>query len=192
MRRVFPLLVGFVFSISGFAQEAANQAPEDGDPWLVWKWVNFAILAGALGYLIWKTAGAFYRSRTEAIQNGIAEATKLKREAEARAAEIERKIAGVTEEMQRMKASAKAEFASEGRRIENETAELARRIQHHAEQEISAATKHALEEMKAYAAKLALDLAEQQVRSGMTTEIDRRLVGSFTHDLGAYHDGGAA
>jgi len=191
MRSKGLVVLGFVFSAAAFAQEAAGQASEPGRP-LGWMWANFVILAGVLGYFAWKFGGAFFRSRTELIQGGIAEASKLKRDADARAAEMERRLAAVGEEIERLKASAKAEFSAEGRRIEEETSQMVRRIQHHAEQEIAAITKHAREELRVFTAKLALDLAEGQVRSGMTADTDHRLVDGFTHDLGTLHGGGAA
>ena len=63
---------------------AEGEAPMPNEIW--WKWANFALLAGGLGYLISKHAGPFFRSRTEEIQKGIQDAAKVRAEAEARAA----------------------------------------------------------------------------------------------------------
>jgi len=182
--------LGFVLSVCAFAQEAGGQAQDPGDPWLMWKWVNFAILAAGLGYLIVKNAGPFFSSRTASIQKGIAEAAKLKQEAEAKAAEMERKMARLGEAIEQLRATAKSEMAAEGRRIEQETAGALNRIQLQSSQEIEATGKKAAEELRSYAAKLALDLAEQQVRSGMSTEVDHGLVDAFLHDLNARQSGG--
>ena len=51
-----------------------------------------------------------------------------------------------------------------------------------AEQEIAAATNSARRELKAYAAELAVELAEKKIRVGQ--EADRELVRAFTSRLG--------
>ncbi len=171
------------------AQEAGEKAG-GGDPWLAWKWVNFVILAGALGYLISKSAGSFFRSRTAAIREGIDEAARMKREAEERAAAIERKVSGLEKEVERLRGEAKAEFAAEGERIERETAETLRRIQQQAEGEIESLSKAARLELKAYAAGLAVDLAEGQIRAAMDGTRDAALIAAFAGRLGRDGAGG--
>ena len=186
MRRL-PLALGAAIALAfhPLALRAAEQEAEGaGDPWLLWKWVNFAILFAGLGYLISKSAGAFFRTRTGVIQKGIADATKLKRDAEARAAEIARKFTGLEREVEQLRSSARAEFALEGQRIERETAQTLKRIQFQAGQEISATAKSAQMELQAHTAKLALDLAIKHVREGMTVENDRVLIDGFLRDLG--------
>lgn len=163
---------------------AAQEAEGAGDPWLLWKWVNFVILFAVLGYLISKSAGAFFRSRTEVIQKGIAEATKQRKEAEARVAEIAGKIAGLEREVGRLRVNAKAAFAAEGERIERETAQALSRIQSQAEHELAAMAKDARSELRAHTARLALDLAIRQVRETLTAVDDRALIDGFVHDLG--------
>jgi F0F1-type ATP synthase membrane subunit b/b' len=192
VRRVFWILAGWGISFCAFAQEAGHEGADSAERPLVWMWANFIILALVLGYLIRKSGGAFYRSRQEAIQNGISEAAKLKQDADARARGIEQRLAGLEQEIERMKASAKAEFAAEGKRIERETAQVLERLQTQTAQEIAAATKHAREELKSFAAGLTLDLAESRIRVEMTPEVDHRLVESFTHELAGRGGAGEA
>jgi F-type H+-transporting ATPase subunit b len=148
-----------------------------------WKWANFAILAAGLGYFIGRNAPAFFRGRSEEIRKGIEEATRMKREAEARAAEIERQVAGLGAEVERLRTDARNEMAAEGQRITGETARRLAKIQQQAEQEIVSLGKAARQELQAYAASLAIDLASQHVRSRMNPEIEHRLVDAFVADL---------
>ena len=89
-----------------FWRRVAQEA-ETGDPWLGWKWANFAILAAGLGYLIRKHAPAFFEQRSLEIRQGIAEATKAKQEAEARAAAMERRLASLESEIASLRAGAR-------------------------------------------------------------------------------------
>jgi F-type H+-transporting ATPase subunit b len=172
------LAVGMVFAVSAFAQEA-----EPSDPWLGWKWANFAILAAGLGYLIRKHAPAYFEQRTKEIQQGILEATKAKQDAEARAAAMDGRLAGLESEIASLRTTARAEMAAEGERIGRETEHRLRRIQAQSAEEIALMSRAATAELRKYSAQLALDLAQQRIRSRMTKEVEDGLVDRFLQDL---------
>lgn len=165
------------------AQEAEGAAGA-GDPWLLWKWVNFLILFAGLGYLISRSAGAFFRSRTGSIQKGITDAATLRRDAEAKSAEITRKIAGLDQEVGQLRVTAKASFAAEGQRIERETGRTLEHIRQQGEHEIATMAKNARIELQAHTGKLALEFAMGQLRETLTAEDDRALIDGFLRDLG--------
>src|SRR5260370_894207 len=96
-------------------------AAETGDNLDLWKWINFLILAGGLGYLMAKNAGRFFRTRTEEIQRGITEAMGLRQDAEKRASEIEQRLAAIETEIDQIRAAVIAEFRAEGERIRRDT-----------------------------------------------------------------------
>jgi F-type H+-transporting ATPase subunit b len=154
-----------------------------GDPWIWWKWVNFLILAGGLGYLVGKSAPTFFRSRTDEIQRGIQEASKVRSDAEARAVAIELRMAGLHAEIEGIRANAHAEMEAEGERIRRETENQIRRIQDQSQQELAAFSKLAREELKSYAGSLALDMAEQRIRGRLDEGTQHRLVQVFVRDL---------
>lgn len=189
MRRI-PLARGIVATLALCALRLRAAAPEAegaagaGDPWLLWKWVNFVILFAALGYLISKSAGAYFRSRTASIQKGIAESGKRKKDAEASVAEIGRKIAALDQEVGQLRSNAKTAFAAEGLRIEGETAQALDRLRRQSEHEIAAMVKEARMELRTQTAKLALEMASRQVRETLTAAGDRILIDGFTRDLG--------
>lgn len=148
-----------------------------------WKWANFALLAGGLGYLMAKKAPAFFQGRTADIQNGIAEAARLKAAAEARAAEIERKVAQLGAEIANLKTEARREMEAENQRLREETMRHLAKIQARSEQEIASAAKAARLDLKSYSANLALALAVDQLRGRVTGEVGRALVAGFLKDL---------
>jgi F-type H+-transporting ATPase subunit b len=148
-----------------------------------WKWANFAILALVLGWLIRKNAGPFFAARSEQIQSGIAEAAKVRAEAEQRAAEIERRVGNLGAEVESLRQRSREEIAREGERVRAETETSIRKIQAQSEAEIASATKHAAQELKAYSAKLALDLAERQIRDRMTDDTQEQITDAFVTEL---------
>lgn len=172
----------FLFATCVFAQEAGAQV-EQGDPWLVWKWINFAILAVGLGYLIRKHAPALFRRKAEEIERAILEATKARKEAEVRAAAIAQRLAGLENEIESLREAARAEVGAEGDRISRETARRLESIQAQAKQEIALMSRGVLDELRKYSAQLALDLAQERIRARMNTERQDRLVDGFLGDL---------
>ncbi len=182
MKRVFSLLALFGTAALLFAQHegghGGGQASMTG-----WKWANFALLAGGLGYLIVKKAPAFFRDRTAEIQQGIAEAARLKADADARAAEIEKRMAALDAEVAALRAGARQEMEAENERLRAETEHQLAKVQAQAEQEIASAAKAARLDLRAHAAELAIGLAEQQLRVRMTAEAGRGLVAGFVKDL---------
>lgn len=154
------------------------------DPMTGWKWLNFAILAGLLGYLAVKVGGPALRDRAADIQKDLAESKRIGAEAEARATAIEKRIAGLGAEINALRAEAKLEMESEAARIEEETKRAAARMEQHAGQEIESLVKHAENELRDYTAQLSLKLATDKIRAQMNAETQNALVSRFVTDLG--------
>jgi F-type H+-transporting ATPase subunit b len=162
----------------------AGEKSGDGEEGLeIWKWANFAILAGALGYGIAKKGGPFFLSRSQEIRKGIAEADELRKIAEAKAADVDRRLTNLGADVEQLRVSARSEQAAAAERIRQETARELTRIQEHATREIDSTAKAARMELKRYAARLAIDLAEQKLRSRMNAESQGALVDHFVKNL---------
>jgi F-type H+-transporting ATPase subunit b len=161
-----------------------KKAAADEGKWIPWEWANFAILAGGLGYLVAKNAGGFFRARTASIQKDIAESGRLREEAEAKAREIEQRLAALGAEIEKLRAEAGAAFSGEGERIREETEHHLERLRQQTEREVDSMTKAARDDLRAWAAQLALDLAEDRIRSRMDESAQSRLLDKFTQQLG--------
>jgi len=172
------------------AQEGGASS-ESGGSMLGWMWANFAILAAGLGYLIAKNAPALFRKRAEEIQQGIQEATRTKKDAEARAASIELRLAGLQTEIASLRAGVAAEMDAERQRISRDTEQRLQKIQQQAQQEITLMSRGAREELRRYSADLAINLAQQRIQSRMTPDTQQALVDSFVHDLHARQQPGS-
>jgi F-type H+-transporting ATPase subunit b len=180
MRRF--LLVGTLL-LTASVYLAAQDQKESNEPGMGWKWANFAILAVILGYGAAKALPPLFKSRTEEIQRGIAEAQAIKADADRRAAEVEARTATLGADIERFRAESKTEMQQEGERIRQDTATQIAKLEQKAAQEIEAAGTNARRELKTYAAKLALDLAEQRVRTQLDASAEQALVDRFILDL---------
>jgi F-type H+-transporting ATPase subunit b len=148
-----------------------------------WKWANFVILAGALGYMISKNAGPFFTTRSHQIKKDMLESQDARRQAEARAAAVDRRLAALEGEIAALRAESQREAQAETERLARHTTAEAAKILAHSEQEIASAGKAARTELKRYSAQLAVALAEQRLRSRMTAETQQALVRGFVRDL---------
>jgi F-type H+-transporting ATPase subunit b len=153
------------------------------EPSVIWKWLNFAILAGVLGRLISKNLGPMLTSRAKGILDGLAAGTKAKEQADKRAAEVQAKLANLEGEVARLRAEAQKDREREAERLRAEGEREAARIRQHAEQEIESAGKQARLELQRAAAKKALELAEMKIRARMTPDTQSSLLGGFIERL---------
>jgi F-type H+-transporting ATPase subunit b len=167
-----------------FSQEnSLNPSAETGDPWIIWKWVNFAILVGGLGYLIGKAAPPYFQGRTNEIQGALKEAAREIKEAEMKAADLDRRFSGIQSEVGHLRDEARTVMSAEAGRIQAETERHLKRIQDQTAQEITLMARIARDELRKYSAGLALDLAEQRVKSRITADTQAGLVDGFLQDL---------
>jgi F-type H+-transporting ATPase subunit b len=164
------------------AQEGGGESSKDSGM-LIWQWANFLILAGLLVWLIVKQGGPALAARTRQIQEGLAAGDKAKKEAEARAAEVQKKLANLETEIAGLRKTANEEREREAERIRREAATEMSRLTRQADLEVESAGKTARLELKRFAATLALDLAEQQIRERMTPEIQTVLMRGFIGGL---------
>ena len=155
-----------------------KQGPSD-----LWKWANFALLAAGLGYLIGKNAGPFFEGRTQQIKKDMLESAAARKAAEARAAEVEQRLASLESEIASLRAESETETKREAERLSQQVASDIAKIQAHSEQEIVAAGKTARVELKRYSAHLAVQLAEEKIRTRMKRPAQDELVQSFVHNL---------
>ena len=144
--------------------------------------LNFAIIAVLLVLIMKSKLPAAFRSRSQSIQQGIAEARQASEEAQRRLGDIESRLARLSSEIATMAAAADAEAQKEETRILGAVDEDKRKIVEAAQQEIDAATRLARTELRAYVSELAVALAEKRIQVSAST--DQELVRTFVDQLG--------
>ena len=184
------ILAAFLLGTSAiYAQESTAKKIEEKvdevDKLIAWKWANFGLLVIGAGYFLAKGLPPFFKSRTAEIQKDITDAQATKLAAEKRAAEMDARLNTLGAEIEKFRAQAKIEMEQEAARIRQETAHQIEKMQKQAEQEIESAGNLASRELREYAAKLALDLAEQRIRTRLDASTEAALVDDFTKDLGS-------
>src|SRR5512143_4016780 len=165
--------VRFLARITGLSLHAAY--------WLAIA-INFVVIAGAVIWFMRSSLPGVFRARTQSIRKTMEEAQRASADANRRLNEIESRLAKLDGEIAAMRSQADAEAVAEEQRIKAAAEEDARKIVESAGQEVEAAARVAQRELKAYAAELAVSLAEKRIKVDATT--DRALVETFVGQLG--------
>ena len=180
---VLLMAVPVVLAQHGAEPAAPAEHAEQHGPSRLWLWANFFILVGGLGYLAVKQAGPFFKQRGEEIRKGIEGAARIKADAEARAAAIETRMANIAADIDELRERGAREAAAESERISRETQQSMAKITARSALDIAAAAKSTRQELKAYAADLAIQLAEKKIRTELTVEADAGLMQNFVDNL---------
>lgn len=177
------VLAALFLTLSAHAAEEGGAAGA-GTAEEIFKWINFAIWAGALYWLCVKKAPRFFRERAEAIGSAISKAGGAKAAADAELREAETKLLNLEKEVAELRAFAEREAAAEVERIRAATRLDMEKIAAAAKAEIEAAERTARLELKALAAKLAVEGAEELLTKQLTAQKQAGLISSFVKSLG--------
>lgn len=186
VRQAFPfvsaVIATLLFALTTHAAEEGG-APGAEKAQEIFKWINFAIVAGALLWVCLKKAPGFFRGRAEAIGSAITKAGSAKAAADAQLREAETKLADLQKEVAELRAFAERESAAEVERLRAATRSDEQKIAAAAKAEIEAAERAARLELKALAARLAVDGAEALLAKQLTAKVQEALISNFVKSL---------
>ena len=170
----------------------AESAHEQGEsqhhesPWsTIWKWANFFILFGGLGYYLRKPMREFFESRTRSIEEGLRNAREAKEGALKQVREMEARMAQLAQEIQALKAQGMKEANEEKARIIEGARAEASKILELAQREIEGLKKLAHLELKGHIAELAIKQAEERLKKVVGTEENKKITHQFIEALHA-------
>jgi F0F1-type ATP synthase membrane subunit b/b' len=188
-RRALPLfanwlLIFFLAALPALAAEAAEEDPAASTAGLIFRWLNFILVFGGIGYLIAKHGGAFFRANAKAIAASITEATAAKAEADRELHAVEIKIARFDQEVADLREAARRDSAAEAERLRASGRAEIEKISQAGRGELAAAERAAQQELRSIAASMAVERAGTLVSSRMNREIRARIFHSFLGELG--------
>ena len=179
-----------LFALLVFAPLLSVRAAEEGEhaaggvpTELIFKWLNFITIFGGLGYLLRKPMREFFTGQREAIQSSIEEARRAREESRARLRGVEERLARLEQEVEALRREAAENATAEKQRIQETAQREAERILSTARAEMESVTRAARLELRAYAARLAVSLAEQEIRQRLTPQAHAALFQAFAGHL---------
>jgi F-type H+-transporting ATPase subunit b len=163
------------------AEEGGNAAAERTTE--IFKWINFAIVAGVIVWVFGKKLPSVFRARAEAVSSAITSATSTKAAADAQLREAESRLANLQKEVAELRTLAEKEATAEVERFRAATQSDAQKIAAAAKAEIEAAERAARLELKALAANLAVDGAESLLAKQLIPKAQESLISNFVKSL---------
>lgn len=141
--------------------------------------VNLLFFVVILGWIARKPLGDALKNRALAVSTSLEEASRLRAEANARAAEIDAKLQTLGKRVEEMKAAAAVEADAEAKRLDERAHADAVRIRETAERTLREETGRARNELRAEAARLAVQLARETLKRSVTPDDQERLAREF-------------
>ena len=176
------LLVVLFTALSALAaEESGNTTTARANE--IFKWINFAIVAGLIAWVFLKLTPPFFRKNAENISSAITKATAAKAEADRQLREAEEKLARLEQEVAQLRATAQREATAEAERLRAITQSDIQKVGLAGKAEIEAAERAARLELKAFAANLAVDGAESLLVKQLTPQAQNSLVAAFVKSL---------
>ena len=137
------------------------------------RFVNFAILVGALVYFLRSPFATYLTDRGTQIRSDLVNAAAMKQEAAAQIEEIDRRMKALPGELETLRVLGAQEIAAEEQRILKAAAAERDRLLEQARREIDMQVKVAERELVSHAADLAVGVAAQRIRTTSATTIKR-------------------
>jgi len=188
-RRAMPVCAGgflifFLMALPALAAEAGGEDSGASTGGLIFRWLNFVLVFGGIGYLIAKHGGTFFRANAKAIAASITEASAAKAEANRELREVETKIARLDQEVAELREAARRDTAAETERLRVSGLVEMEKIGQAARGELVASERAAQQELREIAAAMAVERAGALVNSRMNGEIRARMFHAFLGELG--------
>jgi F-type H+-transporting ATPase subunit b len=152
----------------------------------LWKFVNLALFAGGLIYVLTKKVklGEAFKTRRETIKQELAKAQQERDAALTKLKEVEERLARLDGAVSTIREQSKREAGDERARIAKSTEVEIAKLSEQAQREIESAGKAAKHELRLYAAQTSVRLAEEIIRREMKPEDDARLLQRNVQELG--------
>jgi F0F1-type ATP synthase membrane subunit b/b' len=163
------------------AEEGANPTEQTTSD--IFKWIHFVIIAIAAFWLFKKVLPPYVRRNADNISAAITKAAAAKAEAERQLKEAATKLTSLEHEVAQFRDQAQKDAAAELERLRGMMKLDVEKVGIAAKAEIEAAERAARLELKALAAKLAVDRAESLVAKQMTPAVQEAMINNFVQTL---------
>lgn len=165
------------------AAPESREKPEGQGRELLFKIINFALLAGGLAYILRKPLADFFASRSNSIRKSLDEGRVALEASSAQLQAVEQKLAHLEEEIAAFKASAAKEMEAERQRMKQAAALEAEKVLASARAQIETSLRAAKLDLKSYAAQQAVEQAEELIRQSLDDSGRNRLLSQFVAGL---------
>jgi F-type H+-transporting ATPase subunit b len=177
------LTTGLVYASGGEGHADSGALLKD----FLYRVFNFAIVVGVLVYFLSKPLKKGLSGRRNDIEKALADSEQVKLAAEAKFAEYDQKLASANAEIAEISSAIKREGELEKEKIIASARETAIKIEQDAESAAALEIAKARKELQTEAVRLAVELAEELLKTNFTSEDDTRLIDEYMQKVGELH-----
>jgi len=185
-RRITAALLFFILPLIpavALASSAASGGQEGGDSGMLWKLVNFAILAAGIVIVWFKFIRKLLDNRSQDIKKALDAAKEAKDTADRKAAEYRDKLALLEKSVADVQRELALEGAAEKKRMIAEAQKAAEKLIAQARLTAEQEVKKAKAEIKKEVAELASRMAEEILKKELTGADQERLVKTYIEKM---------
>jgi len=146
---------------------------------LLWRTMNFAVLAGVLIYLLRKPITQGLQSRRQGIKDQLNDLERGKQEAKRRLAEYKEKLSLLDKEVEKIIAEYIREGEAAKAKIIDEAKAAAQRLQEQAKKDIEHEFQKAKQRLKAEMGEQAVAMAEELIKRNIEDKDQERLIDEY-------------
>ncbi|HUU37663.1 MAG TPA: ATP synthase F0 subunit B [Candidatus Desulfaltia sp.] len=176
---LLPLALGF-----SSAEETHRSALTD----ILAKTVNFIILFGGLGFLLAKPLRKFLEEAGLAVEKTIQKIRRARKDAEQKLEALKERMQGLESEARKIREDGREAGKEDKNRLLAQARQEVDRIKSMAEMEIKMHAQAAQDELREYAAELAVSLAKTNIKRRMTPELHARLIDNSIRQLDSLYE----
>ncbi|MFN7974079.1 MAG: ATP synthase F0 subunit B [Acidobacteriota bacterium] len=151
---------------------------------LFWKGLNFAILIGAIAYVLKAPVAKAFLDRRKGIEDRLAEAERARDEALAKLCEAEARLARADAEVAEILQNATSDAAADREQMTKAADVEAERIKAFADEEIRRAVTAARAELRTFVAEIATNRAIEILAREMQDADRKRLADDYIRHIG--------
>lgn len=152
---------------------------------LAGKIVNFAILVGALVYLLRSPIVGYLKNRGLAIRKDLADAAAVRAAAETQLSSVRSRLAGLPAELDLLRRRGEEEVAGEQRRMKEAADQERQHLIDRARRDIDIQLRVARRMLLEHSAELAVSLTRDRVQREITSDDQARLIDRYASEVHA-------
>ena len=149
-----------------------------------WKFLNLAIFATILTYLLKKPLSTAFKARREAIRAELIRAEEERQAALAKLTSAEANLARIESERDEILEKAQREATEEKARILREAQEEANRLRQQAASEVERKAQQVRLELRRFSAEESIRLAEEKIKQNLNAAKDAELIKANIQSIG--------
>jgi len=185
-KKAFIIVLCMIPLFLGMTTEGAEHGGGAAD--FLGKVINSLILFGGLTFLLYKPIKKFLGDKSDEIGRSIKEAAESRKDAEQQMQDVKVRAKKVAEEIQAIRATGEAEAEKTKQTILNAAREDAERIKNLAAQEIDMLTRAGTQDLREYAAELAISLAQERIQNKIAPGDQSALIDKSIERLDRLHE----